>query len=92
MSLMDAQLASLAIPEPTFDFELEGKPWTAAYFLHHAGESTSRYLAVFDEGGLRYWGFLHEFERQQNEQVIAAARVAEKKYSAWWKTQQAVQR
>ncbi len=85
MSPDQAQKASGAIAKPVFHFELNGQQWSAHYYLHYSGDAVSRYMALYDESGLRYWGFLHEFERQRDEQITAASRQAEVLFSGWIK-------
>jgi len=83
MTQAEAQSATGAIPDPVLTFDLNGQGWSAEYYLHTAGKSYSRYLALYDESGLRFWGFVHEFERQMNEEITAAARIAEREYAKW---------
>lgn len=84
MSPEEIQSATGASPEPILTFDLDGETWSASYFVHKAGYSASRYLALCDASGLRFWGFLHEFERQNDAKVVAAARAAEDEYWKWW--------
>ena len=68
--------------EPMYVFHTEGDDgaWTAHYYRHMSGNAVTRYLLLFDDEGLRYWGFPHEFERQRNEEIARAARWAEVEY------------
>jgi len=83
MTSSEAQSATGATPNPVLTFDLNGHSWSASYYLHRSGNSYSRYLALYDESGLRFWGFVHEFERQRDEEITTAARRAEEEYSKW---------
>lgn len=81
-----------AVPNPVFTFEIGGERWAASYYVHRAGDSSSRYLALYDDSGLRYWGFIHEFERQSDREIAAACRAAELEYSKWFAEQKKTER
>lgn len=68
--------------EPKYVFRTEGDDgaWTAHYYRHSSGNVGTRYLLLFNDEGLRYWGFPHEFERQRNEEIARVARWAEVEY------------
>ncbi len=83
MSPLEVDTTTGATALPLFKFEMEEKNWQANYYLHSAGLNASRYLALFDNSGLRFWGFIHEFERQRDASIVAAARMAEIKYTIW---------
>ena len=89
MTPSEAQSATGATPNPVLTFDLNGQNWSASYFLHRSGDSYSRYLVLYDDSGLRFWGFVHEFERQRDEEITAAARKAEVEFSKWSSTQAA---
>jgi hypothetical protein len=79
-----ARVLTGATPQPIFEFSQDDHNWIAEFYLHHSGNAASQYLTLYDETGLRFWGFLHEFERQGNAEITNAARKAKQEYLQWW--------